>query len=287
MIPARWHGGTGNLPAARIVIHATCPGLGYPRASQAGQAASTASYFATTDVVSSAHVVCDVAETVRCLDDDTVAYHAPPNLHSLGVEICGESSYTREQWLSPQVWPAVENAAAQVREWMTTYHLPGMRATAPLPDTGGYVCGHADVSATWHQTDHTDPGPNFPWDAFMPLLSNATPTPTPEVLMPLTVADADLICHRWQALYGARLAQWIGGHANAAYSSGLLRVPTPGALSAAQVEAIVAAHTPDPAKLAEAVTAHLPAQSQLTETEVTAAVIAGLRALANALPNGA
>jgi hypothetical protein len=33
------------------------------------------------------------------------------------------------------------------------------------------VCGHVDVSEAFSQTDHWDPGPEFPWDYFMGLVS--------------------------------------------------------------------------------------------------------------------
>ena len=34
--------GAGNLPIRRVVIHATCPGVGYPAASKKGAASGTA-----------------------------------------------------------------------------------------------------------------------------------------------------------------------------------------------------------------------------------------------------
>lgn len=47
-IQARHHGGNSNNPVTRLVIHATCPDVGYPSASKAGRAVSTAQYFAST-----------------------------------------------------------------------------------------------------------------------------------------------------------------------------------------------------------------------------------------------
>jgi N-acetyl-anhydromuramyl-L-alanine amidase AmpD len=29
------------------------------------------------------------------------------------------------------------------------------------------ICGHVDVTNAWHQSDHTDPGPDFPWASFL------------------------------------------------------------------------------------------------------------------------
>lgn len=171
-IEASYHGGTGNTPPTRLVIHATCPGIGYPAASAAGQATATARYFAGPNPGGSAHHVADVTTIVRCLPDDTIAYHAPPNARSLGYEVCGEASYSREQWLSDAVWPAVQRTAAQVKADAATYGIPLVKLTvADLLAGKQGVCGHVDVSQAWHQSDHTDPGPGFPWDRFMALLT--------------------------------------------------------------------------------------------------------------------
>jgi N-acetyl-anhydromuramyl-L-alanine amidase AmpD len=110
-----------------VVIHATCPELGFPRASAKGRAVSTARYFQSASSGGSAHYVVDVGETVQCLAEDVIAWHAPPNSRSLGIEICADGGsatsfknpnvrYSRAQWLSPQVWPAVLRAAALTRQ---------------------------------------------------------------------------------------------------------------------------------------------------------------------------
>jgi N-acetyl-anhydromuramyl-L-alanine amidase AmpD len=33
------------------------------------------------------------------------------------------------------------------------------------------IVGHDQVSRVYHKSDHTDPGPNFPWDVFMSRVS--------------------------------------------------------------------------------------------------------------------
>lgn len=165
---ARLNSGTPNVPPTRIVIHATSPSVGYPSSSRAGMARGTAGYFTTAAAGGSAHYVCDVAEEVHCLPDNVVAWHAPPNPHSIGIEICGETYYTKAQWLSPSVWPACLLAAARTRELCQRFGLPMVKLNATDLLAGGHgVCGHVDVSMAWHQSDHTDPGPNFPWVEFM------------------------------------------------------------------------------------------------------------------------
>ncbi|HET7386837.1 MAG TPA: peptidoglycan recognition family protein [Nocardioidaceae bacterium] len=190
-----------NIPPTRLVIHATAPGLGYPRASAAGQALATAHYFQSPTSGGSAHHVADVSTIVRCLPDDAIAWHAPPNPHSLGYEVCGEASYTREQWLSPQVWPAVVLTAAQVKADAAIYRIPLVRlGPADLLAGAHGICGHVDVSHAWHQSDHTDPGPGFPWPEFMALLTPATPPTVEDDDMGTLFRSSDPADPRWFVL---------------------------------------------------------------------------------------
>jgi hypothetical protein len=174
--------GSGNKPIRRVVIHATCPGVGYPAASKKGAASGTAKYFQMQSSGGSAHYIYDSSRhEEHCVPDSVTAWHAPPNAHSIGIEICGEASYTRTQWLSAQVWPAVEEAAARTRELCARYGLPVRKLTvAQVKANAEGVCGHVDVSHAFRQTDHTDPGPNFPWDHFMALVADGS-TPPPAV----------------------------------------------------------------------------------------------------------
>lgn len=177
--------GPGNLPFTRVVVHATCPGIGYPKASAPGQASATAKYFQEPATPGSTQYVCDPETEEHCVPDDVIAWGAPPNPHSVHVEICGEASYTREQWLSPQVWPAVARAAARVAELCDRGGLPKVKRSATELLAGAHgVCGHVDVSQAWRQTDHTDPGPGFPWPEFMTaVLGGEEDDMTPEQLV--------------------------------------------------------------------------------------------------------
>lgn len=186
MIRAYHNSGTGNLPIIRQVIHATAPpqprGASRHWASEAGQAESTARYFTSPTSGGSAHHVFDISGGVRCLPDDVIAWHAPPNEHSLGYEICGQAWYTRDDWLSDDVWPAVVHCARQVRADALAHDVPLRRVTFDLtvaPSSG--QCGHVDVSETWHQSTHTDPGPDFPWDHFMTLVNEGEEDDMPSV----------------------------------------------------------------------------------------------------------
>jgi N-acetyl-anhydromuramyl-L-alanine amidase AmpD len=181
-----------NPNPTRVVIHATCPTTGYSRASAAGQALATARYFAGANAHGSAHYIEDVAVETHCVPDSTVAYHAPPNGHSIGIEICAEGgqyaqSYTRDQWLSPQVWPAVQRAAARTRELCQRFGIPAVKlSVADLQAGKRGVCGHVDVSKAWHQSTHSDPGDGFPWDKFMQAVGGAAIPSTVSVPAPVS-----------------------------------------------------------------------------------------------------
>lgn len=187
--------GSGNLPVRRVVIHATCPGVGYPAASKKGAASGTAKYFQMQSSGGSAHYIYDSSRhEEHCVPETIIGWHAPPNSHSIGIEICGEASYTRAQWLSAEVWPAVEEAAARTRDLCVRYGLPMRKLTVAQLRAGAEgVCGHVDVSNAFHQTDHSDPGPNFPWDEFMHLVNRESTQPKPAEPKPEPTWTEDLV----------------------------------------------------------------------------------------------
>lgn len=175
-----------NPPIDRIVIHATAGGRGYPSESAAGTARATAEYFQKSSAGGSAHYIEDVTAEEHCVPDALVAWGAPPNRHSLHIEICAEATYSREQWLSPQVWPAVANAAHRARELADRYGVPKVKiGPAQLVGDAHGICGHVDVSNAFHQSTHTDPGPGFPWPEFMAEVNNPNPTTTTGAFMAL------------------------------------------------------------------------------------------------------
>ena len=185
--------GPGNRPPTRYVVHATAGGRGYPRESAAGVAHATALYFRTQAAGGSAHYVHDAGgNEEHCVPEDVIAWHAPPNQHSIGDEICSEPSYTRDQWLSNAVWPAVRASALRCREVCDRYGLPKVKIGAADLLAGAHgVCGHVDVSNAWHQTTHWDPGANFPWDDYMAVVNGQDPEgddlPTPDDVWNLSI----------------------------------------------------------------------------------------------------
>lgn len=195
--------GAGNLTPTRVVIHATCPDVGYPAASAAGTAHGTALYFQNPASGGSAHYVCDGGREEHCVPDGVIAWHAPPNEHSIGIEICAEGgnyarSYTREQWLSAQVWPGVVRAAARTRELCARFGIPVTKlSVADLLAGRRGICGHVDVSQAWHQSDHSDPGPGFPWSEFLAAVSTGASPQTTHPEDAMTAMEIFFFDDRW------------------------------------------------------------------------------------------
>lgn len=166
--PPRRHGGPGNKPIDRVVVHCTAgaePGV-------AGAARGIGRYFANTDRFASAHYACDSRESVQTAYDSLICYHAPPNERSIGYELCcslaGEG---RGHWQTPDHAAMLKLAAKDVARLCLANGVPAVKLTpAQLRAGKRGICGHNDVRDAWGQTSHWDPGPHFPWRHFMTLV---------------------------------------------------------------------------------------------------------------------
>ncbi|MFE9834087.1 peptidoglycan-binding protein [Streptomyces sp. NPDC005551] len=165
VIRSRWYGEGRSVPIRLVVIH----DMEAPEKSTTAEA--VAQYFANlpTTSKSSAHVCVDNDSAVRCVDDNDRAWHAPgANSDGLGLEMAGYARQTRAEWLDAYSKAVIDQAAKVTADWCTKYSIPVKHLTvAELKAGHKGIVGHRDVSAAYHQTDHTDPGPNFPWDYFL------------------------------------------------------------------------------------------------------------------------
>lgn len=164
-IPARHHGGT-QTAVTRIVIHGTVS------PTVRGGARSVANYFKTVSRPASAHYVVDPGEVVQCVRENTVAYHAPPNTGSIGIELCDPQKGASSRWDDAGHEAMLKLAADLVRDVAKRWGVPLRRLTvADLKAGRKGICGHVDVSNAFGQTDHSDPGTGFPWARFMQLVT--------------------------------------------------------------------------------------------------------------------
>jgi hypothetical protein len=160
--PVAHSSGNGNLPINRIVIH-------YTAGNDATGAQGTAKYFQDPAAGGSAHYITDSDETIQCAYDNVVCWHAPPNQHSLGIEMeCSGANDAKGHWTLPSHVAMMHRTAKLVAQKCIQYGVPIVKLSVPDLVVGKHgICGHVDVSNAFHQSTHTDPGPYFPWPLFM------------------------------------------------------------------------------------------------------------------------
>jgi len=157
-----------NKPIYRIVIHsAVCP-------CAPGWARKIAAYFRSKAAGGSAHYVVDPAEEFQVVYDDVIAWHAPPNPHSIGIEMCdypgplpndkpGSALWKAAKrvwrWRKPEQRQMLRRTAALTAQLALAYDVP-LRWCNPRQLQNGMhgITSHANVSKTWHQSVHWDPG---------------------------------------------------------------------------------------------------------------------------------
>jgi len=119
------HVSTGsNLPIDRIVIHGTVS------ATAAGGAMSVAQYFTGSGSGGSAHYVVDPGQIVQCVAEAGIAWHAPPNSRSLGIELCDPVSGPASRWSDADHEAMLRLAAAATAELAAKYNVPLVKLNA-------------------------------------------------------------------------------------------------------------------------------------------------------------
>lgn len=172
--PADKHSGPGNKPIRRIVIHCTVSPC------ERGGARNIAAYFRSDAARGSAHYVVDPGEKVQVVWDSVIAWHAPPNEGSIGVELCDpliSVAWDRahaDRWFNDDHQAMLRKAARLVARLGLAYGVP-LEKIGPAQLKAGRegVCGHDDVSEAFGQSSHWDPGPSFPWRTFMAMVHEA------------------------------------------------------------------------------------------------------------------
>lgn len=134
-----------------------------------------------TDGVS-AHLYVDNIEVIQSIDLLARTGHAGStngNEHAVSVEITGVNGWSRNTWLNSVNWTALGSALAWV---CGQFGIAVRRATVGEMQANPKVkafYSHDDMRRAWGGTDHTDPGPNFPWDRLFEAVLNAgSPPPT-------------------------------------------------------------------------------------------------------------
>lgn len=128
----------------------------------------------------SAHYCVDADSIVQCVRERDVAHHAPgANRTGIGVELAGYARQTPADWDDPYNREMLARAAELVAGICARWSIPVVHLTpAELVAGGRGIVGHADCTAGFRtRGGHMDPGPSFPWSAFLEAVRAAMPSP--------------------------------------------------------------------------------------------------------------
>lgn len=157
--------GKRPMPPQLQVIH-TNEGGPYARGKSPGTVPGLLQFCANLRNQASYNTIIGRAgDTGRCNSDNYAPWAAGYTANMRGIHLCalGWSAQPRDEWES---YDAQLNAiAANLAHNSVVYGIPLVRVyAADIKNGAKGICGHGDVAAAWRETDHTDPGPYFPYD---------------------------------------------------------------------------------------------------------------------------
>lgn len=104
---------------------------------------------------------------------DRQAWAAMSMGNARGLHICaaGRAAWPRSRWLGNSA--QVSTLAKRIAYFSQMYGIPIVRLSPADVRAGKRgVCTHADISAAFRESDHTDPGGNYPMDALLRQATN-------------------------------------------------------------------------------------------------------------------
>ena len=164
----------------------------------------------------SAHVVVDALDVAECVRPQDRAWHVGPfgNPYGYGIEIVGHAAQSVTDWVDPFSKAALQKAC----QWVLSVPVLAAIPRRFLTDTelasgaSGHIT-HAQVSRVLGGTQHTDPGPNFPFALVAQYLNEGdtsvqwTDKAIPDYSQnPPTMLGADVTIG-WAALHAEKAAE--------------------------------------------------------------------------------
>jgi N-acetyl-anhydromuramyl-L-alanine amidase AmpD len=164
-IQAKYYGVRRTMPTRLIVIHdAEFPEVLFG-------ARGVAKYFQNPDpgTEPSAHISVDNQEVVQSVKDSYVAHGAPGANHDgIHIELVGYQKQKKEDWLDNYSLGVLALGADATAQYCLKYAIPAIKLTLEELAAGKRgIVGHDQVSQVYKRSDHTDPGPGFPWRLFI------------------------------------------------------------------------------------------------------------------------
>lgn len=126
----------------------------------------------------SAHAAIDSDSVVQSVPWGFRAWAAGHHANDLGIhlELCGLAKQTKDEWFDATSLPQLQRAVAVTAMLCGRYNLAKIFLPADqlLLDTPTGVTTHRECTKAWHESDHQDPGNNFPMAEFIQALQAYT-----------------------------------------------------------------------------------------------------------------
>lgn len=154
-----------------------------------------AGFFANPATGTSAHYVVDADSVQHCVPEHTVAYHAPPNEGSIGIEHDGYAHFDAAAWDTPGSRETLARSAELTAGICRRWGIPAVFLTAADLRANPVARGitfHSQVTLAFGQSTHMDPGDHFPIDAYLAAVA-AVLTPAPPAALPAQEAEVIII----------------------------------------------------------------------------------------------
>ena len=177
--PAHYY--EGRNEALRLIVIHTMEAPESPKTAE-----NIAAYFASGNVVASAHACVDQDSVVVCLPPSDTAFAAPgANACGYQIEHAGYASQDGVGWNDAESQSMLRLSAAHARSIALAAGIPLRHLTDDELAAGaaGFV-GHDQVSRVYKRSDHWDPGTNFPWSQYMRLVNNSEATTEETPIVP-------------------------------------------------------------------------------------------------------
>jgi N-acetyl-anhydromuramyl-L-alanine amidase AmpD len=164
-LEAKFHGPKRDGSVRLIVIHTP----EWPESDSGAEAVARYFHLMPDNRKVSCHITVDNNSIVQCVKDSYVAWAAPGANHDgIQIEMTGYANQTPAQWLDKFSIMALALTADAAAQYCLKYMLPPSHLTNEQLRAGlRGIVGHDQVTAVYHESDHRDPGPNFPWMRFM------------------------------------------------------------------------------------------------------------------------
>ena len=132
-----------------------------------------AAWFQNPSAKVSAHYCVDSDSIVQCVREKDVAWHAPgANSDGIGIEHAGRAAQTTADWLDAYGQAMLALSAELVAGVCGRYRIPvtWLQPADLLAGKRG-LTSHNNVSQAFKRGSHWDPGPGFPVERYLRLVS--------------------------------------------------------------------------------------------------------------------